>query len=327
LVESTTHGLSLVAQAVPLAAGDRVLVADLEFIQVALPWLQQKERVGIEVDAVPHRAGRITVDDVAARMSPRTRVLSISSVQWSNGFRCDLDSLSALCRERGVWLVVDAIQQLGAIPLDVAATPVDIVVCGGHKWLNAPFGTGFLYIRRGARDRLRAPLGGYLSLETPEGGWGNCFQTPSLSPFRDYRFVSDARRYEIGGTSNYPGGIGLAHSVALINALGPGRIAERIVQLTDHLIGGLQPLGVELVTHPEPEHRSGIVTFSVGDAGANVALMERLLDEQVLVSVRYTSGVGGVRVSCHFYNTFADLDRLLGVVSAWVREHALSRSV
>lgn len=314
LVESTTHGLSLAAQAIPLGTGDRVLLSDLEFIEVATPWLQMRER-GIAIDLVPNRDGVVRPEDIAERMTPRTRVLAISSVQWSNGYRSDLGSLGALCRERGIWLVVDAIQQLGAFPLDVQATPVDILVCGGHKWLNAPFGCGILYIRSERMPELRPPMAGYLSVEMPRG-WGEYFQTPSISPVGDFKFFHDAKRFETGGTANYGGAIGLAASIELIHALGTAKIAEHICQLTDHLIAGLRTLSVEQVTPPQPEHRSGIVTFSAGSAANNCALMERLLDQKILVSVRYTSNVGGVRVSCHFYNNLDDLDRLLNALES-----------
>lgn len=318
LVESTTHGLSLAANAIPLESGDRVLLCDLEFLEVAVPWHQKKKEVGIEIDLVPNREGRFQVEDIADRMGPRTKVVAISSVQWSNGFRCNLAALSSLCRKRGVWLVVDAIQHLGAMPLDVQATPVDFLACGGHKWLNAPFGAGLLYICRDALERLRPPLAGYLSLETPEGGWGQYFQTPTISPLADHRFVEEARRYELGGTANYPGAIGLAASLQMINELGAETRARRIYELTDHLIQGLTELSVRIVTPVEPEHRSGIVTFSVGSAEKNVALMDYLLDHKVLVSVRYTSQVGGVRVSCHFYNDTNDLDRLLALTRKYL---------
>lgn len=314
LVESTTHGLMLAADAIPLQRGDRVLLSDLEFMEVAIPWVQKQKSAGIEIDVVPHREGRVGVEDVAERMGPKTRVLAISSVQWSNGFRCDLKALGALCRERGVWFVVDAIQQLGAFPIDVAATPVDILACGGHKWLNAPFGAGLLYLRREAQERLRPPLRGYLSAETPEGGWGNYFQTPSITPVRDYQFVGGARSYEVGGTANYPGAIGLAASLRLILELGQESIAARVRELTDHLIAGLQALEVTVVTPTEPQHRSGIVTFSLGTPEQNLRIMEQLLERGILVSVRYTSQIGGVRVSCHFFNTREDLDRLLEAV-------------
>jgi cysteine desulfurase / selenocysteine lyase len=319
LVESTTHGLNIVADALPLERGDRVLLCDLEFMQVALPWCQKRDRGEIEIDVVPSRGGEIRVEDIAARLTERTKVVAISSVQWSNGYRVDLSALSKICRDRGVWLLVDATQQLGAFPIDVLETPVDFVACGGHKWLNAPFGQGFLYVRREALPRLRRPLRGYLSLEPPAGGWGNYFQTPSITPVRDYRFVEEARLFEIGGTSNYPGAVGLAVSVKLLNDLGTAKIARRILHLTDQLIAGLSRIGVELVTPPAAAHRSGIITFTLGSPERNLRLMEHLLEHKVMISVRYTSGVGGVRVSCHFFNSAEDLARLLELTAEFIR--------
>ena len=313
LVESTSHGLTLAADTIPLERGDRVLTCDLEFLEVAIPWVQKKKD-GIEIDVVPNRNGEILIEDIATRITPRTRVVCLSTVQWSNGFRLDLASLSRLCRERKIWLVVDAIQQLGAFPIDVRQTPVDILACGGHKWLNAPFGCGFLYINREAQPRLNPPTAGYLDVEDPVGGWGNYFQTPSIIPVQDYGFVKGARRFEIGGTANYPGAIGLAASLKIINDLGADRIAAHITGLTDQLIAGLQTLKVPIITPLAPENRSGIVTFSVGSAQDNVAFMKRLLERKILVAVRYTSNVGGVRVSCHFYNSASDVDALLNAV-------------
>jgi len=319
LVESTTHGLTLAAQAVPLRAGDRVLLCDLEFPEVAIPWCQRKVADGIEIDQILTRDGRILPEEVAGMLGPSKRVLAISSVQWSNGFRCDLASIGSLCRERGVWLVVDAVQQLGAVPLDVNKTPVDILACGGHKWLNSPFGTGILYIRRGMLDQLHPPIAGYMNLVPPAGGWQNYFQTPSITPVNDYQFTGEARRFEIGGTANYAGAIALAASVRLINEVGTGIIWEHIRKLTDHLIDGLRRLGTEVVTPLEPGSRSGIVTFSAGSPDRNTAIMERLLDRKILVSVRYTSHVGGVRVSCHLFNSQADIDRLISALAEILR--------
>jgi selenocysteine lyase/cysteine desulfurase len=325
LVESTTHGLSLAARAVALEPGDRVLTCDLEFLEVAIPWVQQKKD-GIEIDVVPNRNGEVLIEDIAARITPRTRVVALSSVQWTNGYRLDLAALSRLCRDRNLWLVVDAIQQLGAIPLDVRQTPVDILACGGHKWLNAPYGCGFLYVSRSAQPRLRPPMTGYLCVETPEGGWGRYFETPSTTPVQDYRFISSARRYETGGTSNYPGAIGLAASLKMIHDLGHDRIAAHIHEITDHLIAGLQTLKINVVTPLARENRSGIVTFSVGSAEQNSAFMRRLLERRILVSVRYTSNVGGVRVSCHFYNSKDDINTLLNAVEDLRGAGALAHS-
>jgi selenocysteine lyase/cysteine desulfurase len=315
LVESTTHGLSLAARAIPLEAGDRVLLSDLEFLQVAVPWLQKK-RDGIAIDVVPNDKGEVRIEDLASRITARTRVVAVSTVEWSNGYRLDLASLSRLCRERGIWLVADAIQQLGAIPLDVRSTPVDFLACGGHKWLNAPFGCGFLYVRREVLPRLRPPLAGYLSLDPPAGGWGEYFQTPDITPVGDFEFTGEARAFENGGTANYPGAIGLAASLSLIHALGHASIARHIHALTDQLLAGLDGLRVQVITPRAPENRSGIITFSVGSAEANRKLMNHLLGKKVLVSVRYTSNVGGVRVSCHFYNSPEDIGCLLHELKA-----------
>lgn len=313
LVESTTHGLTLAAASIPLERGDQVLISDLEFLEVAVPWVQRKAE-GIEIDVVLNRNGEVLVDDFAERVTSRTRVIAISTVQWNNGYRVDLNQLGKLCRERGIWLVVDAIQQLGAVPLDVRQTPVDILACGGHKWLNAPFGCGFLYVSRDALARLQPPLAGYLSVQDPPGGWGEYFQTPSVNPVRDYQFVKTARRFETGGTANYPGAVGLAASLKLIDQLGQRDIAEHILILTEQLLRGLDSLPVKVVTPRARENRSGIVTFSVGAAEENVRLMHRLQEEKILVSVRYTSNVGGIRVSCHFYNSAEDIGTLLAAL-------------
>ncbi len=171
-------------------------------------------------------------------------------------------------------------------------------------------------MNRDALPRLRPPIAGYLSLATPEGGWGNYFQTPSITPVRDYEFVRDARRYEIGGTANYPGAIALAASLKLINSIRQQRIAEHIHSLTDRLIAGLRAHGLEIVTDFNRENRAGIVTFSIGSPQKNLALMESLLERRILVSVRYTSGVGGIRVSCHFFNSLGDIDHLLAALAS-----------
>ena len=313
IVESTTQGLTAAARSIPFTKGDRIIMSNLEFMQVAIPWVQKREAEGIEIDVVQNRKGELLVEDFAERIGATTRAVVVSSVQWTNGYRVDLKALSKLCKSNGLWLVVDAIQQLGAVPIDVRETPVDFLTCGGHKWLNSPFGAGFLYVRKrqDSGARTNAPISGYLSVEPPEGGWGSYFQDPATTPVRDYTFTQAARRYETGGTANYPGAVALAASLAMINELGQDRIATHIFELTERLVRGLSTLGFEIVTPIAAENRSGIVTFSAGDQHENVRIMERLLEREILVSVRYTSGVGGIRVSNHFYNSNEDIDALL----------------
>jgi selenocysteine lyase/cysteine desulfurase len=315
LVESTTQGLQAVAAAVPLRRGDGVLVGATEFLGLAVPWIPRQERDGFHIDVVPCRDGRLVVDDFARAADRNTRLILLSSVQWNNGFRADLAAFSQLARERDIVLVVDAIQQLGAVPLDVGQTPVDFLVCGGHKWLNAPVGRGFLYVQPRWVERLPPPAWGYLNVTAPAEGWAEYFATPSIPAVRDYELVADARRFEIGGTANYPGNVALGASLTLINELGREAIFTHIVALTERLIEAIHRAGLSLVSPPAPGERSGIVTFTLGKGAAyDTKCLHYLWDRRVLISQRYTAGVGGLRVSVHLFNNAADIDRLVATV-------------
>ncbi len=243
LVESTTHGLELLAAAIPLRHGDKVLVGETEYLGLAVPWLPKRETEGIVVEVVPSRGGRLLVEDYAAAIDARTRLILLSSVQWNSGFRCDLAAFSELARSRGVLLLVDSIQQVGAIGLDVAKTPVDFVVNGGHKWLNAPAGRGFLYVNPNVLDQLRPPPRGYLNIETPAGGWGDYFATPTIPSVRDYTFVRGTRAFEVGGFNNHPGNVVLAAAVGLLNEVGTNAIEQHVFRLTDLLLEQLRARG------------------------------------------------------------------------------------
>jgi selenocysteine lyase/cysteine desulfurase len=318
LVENTSAALTIASRAIPLSEGDNILVPDLEYLQVPLAWRQMTGDRGPEIRLVRHADGTLPLEAFDAAADSRTRAVILSSVQWSHGYRADLDAIAAFCRERQLWLVVDAIQQLGALPLDVGRTPMDILVCGGHKWLNAPFGAGFMYVNPASRPRMREPRAGYLSVNPPDGGWGEYFRTPGITPLQPVTFTDEARRFETGGTGNYPGMVGLTASLRLINQLGPAVIETHIRGLTDALLAGLEALPVRLVTPRNPVCRSGIVTFGLDDVGREAALVEHLLDRRIMVSHRYTSGVGGIRVSCHFFNTHDDVAQLLEATTAWL---------
>jgi cysteine desulfurase/selenocysteine lyase len=317
LAESTTRGMTIASDAIPLAKGDRVLLCDMEYPAVALPWVQKQQTVGIEIDVVPNHNGEVRVEDFAARITRRTKVIAISSVQWTSGYRCDLAALSKLCRENGVFLVVDAIQQLGAIPLDVKATPADFIACGGHKWLNSPFGVGFLYVNHETMPRLNPLTSGLMGTIPPEGGWGAYLESPDAQAVREYNLLDEARRYEVGGTTNFGGAAALGASLGLTCELGKDGIAEQVHTLTDHLIAELGRIGVRIVTEVDRSHRAGIVAFDLGSVDRNQKLAKALEAKKIVVSVRYSAGVGGVRVCCHFYNSVEDVDRLIAAIQSF----------
>jgi selenocysteine lyase/cysteine desulfurase len=311
LVESTTHALEVVAGAVPLGPGDKVLVGATEFLGLAVPWVGRRQRQGFTIEVVPHRAGRLLAEDFERAADARTRLLLLSSVQWSSGYCADLAAFSAVAAAKGLVLVVDAIQGLGALRLDLARTPVDFLVCGGHKWLNAPAGRGFLYVSPRWQDRP-APARGYLHVEEPAEGWARYFATPEIPAVRDYDFTTTARRFELGGTANYPGNVVLGAAVGLLNEVGPEAIEGHVLGLGAELREGLRRAGAAVVSPDGPGECSGIVTFTLGQGvERDRAFLERLWDRGVIISQRYTAGVGGLRVSVHLYNDAGDVARLL----------------
>ncbi len=152
-VPNTTHGIGVVAEGFPWASGDNVVLAAEEYPSNQYPWMNLAHR-GVEVRTVPSRGNRISIDDVRGAMNERTRVLTVSAVEFASGFRHDLDALGELCRASDVFFFVDAIQALGAFPIDVQRTPIDALAADGHKWLLGPEGAGFGYVRREWVERL-----------------------------------------------------------------------------------------------------------------------------------------------------------------------------
>src|SRR5688572_6390378 len=217
LATSTSFGLAMAAKALPLKQGDIVLVSDREFPAVVYPWVMLKER-GVTVELAPTTPQGWPDEDVLVERlrDPRVRVLAVSWVQFATGYRVDLARLSAACRANGTFLVVDAIQGVGQIPLDVRQTPVDILACGGQKWLLSPWGSAFVYVRRELIP----------SLEPVLVGW-NAFQsTEDYSRLTEYdrTFKPDARRYELG-TLPFQDFMGMVESLRMILELGIDRIA------------------------------------------------------------------------------------------------------
>jgi selenocysteine lyase/cysteine desulfurase len=313
LVESTTHALNIAANAIPLVKGDEVLIADTEFLQVAIPWAKKADEPGVVI--TPVRSGDdgvLAFADFERAVTPRTRAICVSSVQWCSGCRVDVRALGELCAAKGIWLVVDAIQEMGALDIDLSQTRADFVMAGGHKWLNAPHGCGVLALSERALAELDPPSWGYLALEEPAGGWGEYFRTPSITPYREYRFPRTAKSFEIAGTSNYPGAVGLGRSLALVNRVGIAKAEAQVLRLAGLLQGDLARLGLHVVSRSEPGIRSGITVFrAFPGAAENLALLERLLADRIFVAMRYTSQVGGIRVSTHYFNNEEDLERLL----------------
>jgi selenocysteine lyase/cysteine desulfurase len=234
----------------------------------------------------------VSIDDIRAAIDARTRVLTVSSVEFANGFRNDLDALGELCRARGVFFFVDAIQSLGVFPLDIQKTPVDALSADGHKWLLGPEGAGIGYIRREWVERLH-PIGvGAFSVIHP-------FAFSTI----DFTLKPHAGRWE-GGAYNVPGITALGASLELLLHTGIAEIERRVIALTDYLCDRALSLGWRVFSSRDENEKSGIVSLIHPTLSA-AEVMKRCRAAGVIVNNR----ADRVRVSPHAYNTEDEIDR------------------
>jgi selenocysteine lyase/cysteine desulfurase len=292
-IKNTSEGVGIVAEGVRWRDGDNLVTATDEYPANVYPWLNIAER-GVEVRRVPSRAGRIAVDDVRGAIDGRTRLVSLSHVEFATGFRNDLDTLGNLCRERGVLFFVDAIQGLGVLSLDVRRTAVDFVAADGHKWLLGPEGAGILYVRREVVEQLHA-VG---------VGWNSVVHAHDFDHI-ELRLKPHAGRWE-SGTLNVGGILGLGASIGLLLEAGIENICRRVHELTDHLCERVRQGGMSVYSSRQPGEASGIVSLEL--PGSNLRnLVRKLRDAGIIVNQRG----GRLRISPHAYNTHEEIDHLV----------------
>jgi cysteine desulfurase/selenocysteine lyase len=295
---NTSAGINLAAWAFPLGPGDTVVIPDLEFPANVYPWMAAAEVRGFTLVRIPARGGLLDEEALVAALDrPGVRVLAVSWVGFATGVVVDLDALGRACRSRGIRFVLDAIQGLGPLVLDVAHTPVDLVACGGQKWLLSPWGTGFTYVRRSLVHEL-APQ---------PVSWMGVRGSDDFSRLLAYDMTwrDDARRFE-QITLPFQDFAGMAASLELLHELGPAAVAAHVRACAAALMDGAAERGIPLVT-PRARH-AGIVSVRPADA---VAASARLTAARVAHSVRE----GTIRLAPHCYTTLEEIEVALGALS------------
>lgn len=303
---NTSDGLSIVAAGIAWRPGDRVLLTVPDFPSNIYPWMNL-QRLGIEPYFLEKNYGRLTASDVARVLRPGTRLITVSSTDYSTGFRCDLFELAEFCRQRGILLCVDAIQSLGAVPLDVKETGIHFLACGGHKWLLSTMGIGAVYISREVNDLVYPARVGWRSVEN-EDDFCNLDWTLKL----DSKLKKDALRFETG-TLNISGITAFGIAVKMLLEIGVERIYERILQINDILRSGLEKRGFAILSPVEKEHRSGILSFVPDDS---TDLFRYFLENKVMVAQRGNA----VRLSPHFYNDENDVAKFFDVLDGYAKK-------
>lgn len=300
---NTTYGINVAARALPLVAGDLVLSYGREFPANVYPWAALAGRGGgVRFEQIP--CDETGLPDESALFNALdmdgVRAVSVSWVQFANGYRTDIAALGRECRSRGIYLVVDAIQGVGAATLDVRACNIDILACGGQKWLLSPWGSGFVYVR----DELAR------SLEPSAVGWMATRGSEDFSRLVDYDFTyyDDARRFEVI-TLPYQDFAGFNASLELLLELGPDAVARHVTGLVDMAVEWANSRDdVRLVTPADGARRAGIVALV--PRGDVRAASEQLTQAKVSHSLRE----GAIRLAPHCYNTADEVRTALAVM-------------
>jgi len=298
LMVNTSYGLNLAARALPLREGDVVLSFDREFPANVYPWMALARTAGVRFEQLPVRDGVPDEEALLAALDrPRVRAVSVSWVSFSSGYQLDLARIGRACRERGIYFVVDAIQGVGVSELDVRACSVDVLACGAQKWLLAPWGAGFTYVRR---ELVRA-------LEPADVGWMSVRDSDDFTRLCDYdlTYRDDARRFEVI-TLPYQDFAALNESLELIVGLGVDAIATHLASLTGLVAEWAEARGVRAT--PPAGRRAGII--AVVPPGDPAEASERLTSAGVVHSLRE----GAIRLSPHCYNTREEIERALEVL-------------
>jgi cysteine desulfurase / selenocysteine lyase len=284
---SSSHGVNLVAQ-ILAKRGDVLAPAD-EFPSATLPWLQQQYDVHF---VATRERGVIEVRDIEDALSPGTRILVTSYVQFATGFRQDLVSLGKLCRERDLVFVVDATQGMGVFPINVEACGIDFLVFSGYKWALAGYGVAGLYISPRFLNTRQFPVAGWFSARDPE------------AVINDRLDLKDTAAELEVGCPHFAGIFALGGALDLFADIGAERVEQRVHELTDYLHTRVASAGLKIASPTNRDQRAGITIIETNDAQKAVPA---LAEHKIIVSARGK----GIRVSLHIFNNFEDIDRLL----------------
>lgn len=295
---NTSEGMNIAANVLRYPRGAKVVTTDLEYPSAVFPWL--RKGLGVKVQYVKNVNGRILLDDMEKAVDDKTVAVTISHVEYANGFRNNLRVLSEIVHEHGAYLIVDAIQSVGTMPIDVHRDDVDFLAAACYKWLLSPPGAAYFYVKDDLIEKFEPPFTGWASVK-PE-----TFETADFYDIWNMNLSKTASRFEVGSLSEISC-VGAFKGMKMLLDYGTENVRKRIVKITDHLIDSIRDFGFELQTPEDKQCRSGIVNFRVKEPGQ---IAEKLKKRNIIVCAR----ANGLRVSPHFYNTEDEVSRLMDEV-------------
>jgi selenocysteine lyase/cysteine desulfurase len=294
--DNTSNGLNILAQGLRLQAGDEILLNDLEFPSNVYPFLNLQQE-GVKIVYAKSHDGVVTAEDMIACITPKTKLVSVSFVQFLTGYRINLKTLSEYCKPRGIILAVDAIQGLGAIELNLHEAPVDFIAAGCQKWLMATMGLSFIYITKELQERIAPRYIGWLSVKN---AWN------LLDYHVDLR--DDAMALQ-SGTTNAMGIFALSGALELFEKTGMQARERVVLNNTVYFMEKLQEAGFRpLLSGLPKEELSGIISFRAENGSE---LFEKLSASDIVCSLRE----GMIRFAPHFYNTREEIDTAVKIIT------------
>jgi cysteine desulfurase / selenocysteine lyase len=294
ILKNTSEGISAIAEGLAWKPGDKVVVFEEEFPANYYPWLRL-ERRGVKL-------APLSIYDPIEKIAEEiegARLLSISYVNYLSGFRVNLQRLGELCSDHGCFFFVDAIQGMGAFPIDVEACHIDALSADGHKWMLGPEGNAVLYVREKWLD----------AIEPVEFGWTNPVNYADYSS-RDMTLRPNAGRYECG-TLNTIGCFGQRAALEFLLGIGIDKISEALHTLADQLEASLRARGYQVLTRRTRDTGSGIVTFRHPSLDCRSIVSD--LGRNRIVA---TSRQGWIRMSPHFYISPEDVEQVVEILPA-----------
>lgn len=302
----TASGLNTVANGLDWEPGDEVVCYLDDYPANVYPWLAL-ERHGVKpVLLETARIGEITPEVIERALTKRTKLVALASANYCSGYRIDLEAIGALCAERDVLFSVDAIQTMGVFP--VPLKNVDFASAGAQKWMLGPSGAGILFVKKSRNDLLRPSM---------IGGWN--VVSPNFISQREVKFETGGRKFEPGAYTHTVLA-GLKAAVELLLEAGPNEVTRQISALTQTLRDRIAPAGFEYLSPTEEKNRCGILTFRHPRV-PSAALWDSLTRNDVVVSLRHDrANRAWLRISPHFYNTEAEMQRIADLLMEGIRQ-------
>jgi len=312
-VNRVSQACNIVSGILDMKSGENIVITDLGYPTGSYPFLPWRSR-GVEIRSVRHRGGVITTEDFEASIDDRTRLVSISRVEWTSGLLHDVKAIAGIAHDHGALVLDDGYQAQGNVHIEPGRDGVDFYTFGSQKWMCSPVMAGILYVKKELCERFEPTYRCYNQVEEP-------FRAGAPWEKPDHDNIASWDHPLVPGADKFNQGLlpaeaqwGFTAALEYFNDVGLRGIEKRNRDLATRLMEGLGELSVKVNTPDDPKRHAGLVTFDAGRHETNQKLYTTLTKENFKVALRYAAGVGGIRVSCHFFNTEEEIDNLLATV-------------